>query len=325
MKIIAVEEAFGMDGLKMVPQVSDFTKASGSAIPIEPEQMKTWDRLGRDFTEFRLPDMDANGVTMQVLSLTAPGLQVVLDPQIAVEDARLANDYLASIIAEHPQRFRGFAALPLQDPDMAAQELKRCITELRFCGALVNDTTNGRYLDDPAFTPVWKALEELEVPLYIHPGARVDSWSVLKDRPELGGAMWEWQAQVGGHALRLLTAGVFDRFPGARIILGHMGEFLPFQISRFDSRYEVLKDKKLRRPPSEYFGDNIFITTSGVFSPAALTGAVMAVGEDAVLFAIDYPYERSKDAVHFLQTAPLSNSAREKIAWRNAERLLKIT
>ena len=324
MKIIAVEEAFAMDGLKMVPQVSDFTKASGSGIPIDPDMMKLWDKLGRDFTEFRIPDMDASHVSLQVLSLTAPGIQAVPVAEVAVENARLANDYLADVIKKHPRRFAGFAALPLQDPAAAAAELNRCVKELGFCGALVNDTTNGRYLDHPDFLPVWQAIEDLQVPLYLHPGARIDKWSILDGHPELGGAMWEWQAQVGGHAMRLVGSGIFDRHPGARLLLGHMGEFLPFQLSRFDSRYAALRDRKLEKLPSKYFGENIFITTSGVFSPSALAGAVMAVGEDAILFAIDYPYESSEDAVRFLQAAPLSNSGREKIAWRNAARLLRL-
>jgi len=324
MKIIAIEEAFAMDGLNMVPKVSDFTKVSGSGIPIDPDKMMLWDKLGRDFSEFRIPDMDANGVTMQVLSLTAPGIQAVPDAKVAVENAKVANNYLADVIKKHPHRFGGFAALPLQDPEAAATELHRCVKELNFSGALVNDTTNGRYLDEPEFLPVWQALEDLQVPLYIHPGARVGKWSILDGHPELGGAMWEWQAQVGGHAMRLVNAGIFDRHPGARILLGHMGEFLPFQLSRFDSRYATVKDRKLKRPPSEYFGENIFITTSGVISPAALAGAVMAIGEDAILFAIDYPYESSAEAVRFLKSAPLSNSGREKIAWRNAARLLRL-
>lgn len=321
MKIIALEEAFSMEDLPMVPKLNDFP------LPIDPAVIADWEVRDADFTQLRLPDMDTNGVTIQVLSLTAPGIQGVPDAAIAVADARAANDYLAGVVAEHPDRFKGFAALALQDPHVAAQELRRCVNELKFCGALVNDHTHGHYLDEPQFEPVWQVLEELEVPLYIHPGAPpLDQWNVLKGYPELSAASWAWQAQVGGHALRILHSGLFDRHPKAQIILGHMGEFLPFQLWRFDSRYATMNQqtRRLERMPSEYFGKNIFITTSGVFSPSALAGAVMAIGEDAVLFSIDYPYESSELAVRFLDSAPLSKCAREKVSYLNAERLLRI-
>jgi len=319
MKVIALEEAFSVEGLEKVPKTNEWP------IPIDPQIMETWATRLRDFEEWRLPEMDANEVTVQVLSLTAPGIQAVPDAPTATANAKKANDYLAAVIAKHPDRFVGFAALPLQDPEAAVQELNRCVRELGFCGALVNDHTLGHYLDEPQFAAVWRALTDLEVPLYIHPGAPpLDRWNVLNGYPELTAASWAWQAQVGGHALRLIHGRVFDRFPTAKVILGHMGEFLPFQLWRFDSRYKTLKKQDLEHLPSEYFGRNISITTSGVFSPSALAGAVMAMGEDSILFAIDYPYESTEEAVSFLNSAPLSRVAREKIAGLNAERLLRL-
>ncbi|MGY4651164.1 amidohydrolase family protein [Mycobacterium sp. URHB0021] len=231
------------------------------------------------------------------------------------------------MVSEHPTRFRGFAALPLQDPVAAAAELNRCIDELGFCGALVNDHLGGRYLDDPLYEPVWEAVESLGVPLYLHPGAPpADDWRVLNGHPELYGAMWSWAAEVSGHALRILCSGVFDRHPSATMILGHMGEFLPFQRSRLDSRYATTSspDYRLQRPPSVYLGTNIVFTTSGVFSPAALAGAVLEVGADAIMFSVDYPYESSHDAVAGFERTTLSPQDREKIAHANAERILKI-
>jgi 2,3-dihydroxybenzoate decarboxylase len=172
----------------------------------------------------------------------------------------------------------------------------------------------------------WAAVPQLSVSLYLHPGAPpADRWKVLGGRPELAGAMWAWAAEVGGHALRIIVGGVFDRHPGATLILGHMGEFLPYMRSRLDSRYRILDhDLALRRMPSAYIGSNVLITTSGVFSPAALTGAVLEIGADAIMFSIDYPYESSREAVAGFEQTPLSDTDREKIAHGNAERILRL-
>src|SRR5262249_55584736 len=210
----------------------------------------------------------------------APGLQVDIDAERACENARFANDYLADVISEHPDRFRGFAAVPLQDPAAAAAELERAVTQHGLCGALVNDCITGPggpYLDAPEYDEFLGALESLGVPLYRPPGAPpADQWKVLEGHQEMYGAAWSWAAEVGGHALRILFGGVFDRHPGATLILGHMGEFLPFQRSRLDSRYAtMIPATRLRRPPSAYLGTNIVFTNSGVFSPAVMLGAVL--------------------------------------------------
>jgi 2,3-dihydroxybenzoate decarboxylase len=269
--------------------------------------------------------MDRNGVDMQVLSLTSPGIQVQPDPDIAVADARTANDFLADIIKEHPQRFAGLAAVPLQDPPQAAAELRRAI-ELGLCGALVNDHTLGHYLDEPQYAPVWETLQDLDVPLYIHPNAvPADTWKVTEGYPAMETAMWSWAPRTGGHAMRLILGGVFDRYPDARVILGHMGEFLPFQLSRIDSRYQVLDfEHPLERLPSQYFGTNIVITTTGVFSHAALIATIQAVGVDNVMFSIDYPFESTEQAVQFIRTAPLAPADQARVAHVNAERILRL-
>jgi 2,3-dihydroxybenzoate decarboxylase len=173
---------------------------------------------------------------------------------------------------------------------------------------------------------VWEALESLDVPLYLHPGSPpADHWHVLRGHPELQGSMWSWAAEVSGHALRVLFSGVFDRHPSATLILGHMGEFLPYQRSRLDSRYPTQDvDYRLKQAPSAYLGTNILFTTSGVASPAALLGAVLEVGAEAVMFSVDYPYESSQEAVDGFLRTTLSPSDREKIAHGNAERILKI-
>ena len=328
MRYIALEEAF------FIPELAELQPTSDSQRFLQPLRFKTeyaerfQSRLS-DFTEYRLPEMDDAGIDIQVLSLAGLGLQVDIDAERARDNARFANDYLAKIVAEHPDRFRGFAALPLQDPAAAAAELERAVTQHELCGALVYDCVagpGGRYLDAPEYDEVWSALESLGVPLYLHPGAPpADHWHVLDGRPELYGATWSWAAEVSGHALRILFGGVFDRHPGATMILGHMGEFLPFQRSRLDSRHRIMQPTTpLKQAPSAYLGTNIVFTNSGVFSPAVMLGAVLEVGADAVMFSIDYPYESSYEAVEGFERTTLSAADREKIAHGNAERLLGI-
>jgi len=327
MRYIALEEAF------FISELADLQPAHQRLMQLmKPEFADRYQRRLPDFTEYRLTEMDEAGIDMQVLSLTSPGVQVDIDAEPALANARFANDYLAKIIAQHPDRFRGFAALPLQDPAAAAAELERAVTQDGLCGALVNDCISGpggRYLDAPEYDELWSAVESLGVPLYLHPGAPpADHWRVIDGRPELYGATWSWAAEVSGHALRLVFGGVFDRHPGAALILGHMGEFLPFQRSRLDSRYATLEMEAtttpLERPPSAYLGTNVVFTNSGVFSPAVMLGAVLEVGADAVMFSVDYPYESSHEAVQGFERTTLQPSDREKIAHGNAERLLRI-
>lgn len=317
MRIIALEEAFTVpEFLTNQPPMVSLT---------DGKWLEEWNRQLVDFTEERLPSMDKHGIDVQVLSLTVPGIQALDDPDRAVTTARVANDYLAAAVSEHPDRFRGFAAIALQNPSAAVEEMERAVKELGFCGVLVNDHTNGHYYDEPQFEPFWSKLEELDVPLYLHPGASpADSWHLLAGRPELIGPLWTWGAETAGHALRLVFGGVFDRHPEAKLILGHMGEFLPFQLDRLNSRYSRQSAQVLRRRPSEYFGDNIRITVSGVWSHAALSGAIQAIGVDAIMFAIDYPFEFTAEAAEFLESAPLTDEDRAKISHRNAEQLLHL-
>jgi 2,3-dihydroxybenzoate decarboxylase len=318
MTYIALEEAF------IIPELLARQPSTPQKIPVSDAYVKDWMRRLGDFEEHRLPEMDAHGIDIQVLSLSVPGIQADTDADVAAANARFANDYLARAIARHPTRFKGFAALPLQDPAAAVTELERCVRQFGFHGALVNDHTQGRYLDDPVYDELWSALEELHVPLYLHPGSLPrDDWDVMRGRPEMYGASWSWQAETGGHAMRLVYAGVFDRHPDATLILGHLGEFLPFQRSRFDSRYRSLRvEAPLERMPSQYFGSNILITTSGVSAPEAVQAAVLTIGADAVMFAIDYPYETTADAVSAVEKAGLAPEVKEKIAHLNARRVL---
>jgi 2,3-dihydroxybenzoate decarboxylase len=328
MRYIALEEAF------FIPELAERQPTTAHQQlwkRMQPQYAERCELRLPDFAEYRLAEMNDAGIDIQVLSLTSPGLQVDIGAERARDNARFANEYLAKIIGEHPDRFRGFAALPLQDPAAAAAELERAVTQDGLCGALVNDCVTGpggRYLDAPEYDEVWSAAESLGVPLYLHPGSPpADQWQVIEGRPELYGATWSWAAEVSGHALRILFSGVFDRHPAATMILGHMGEFLPFQRSRLDSRFastSFAATSTLQRAPSAYLGTNIVFTNSGVFSPAAMLGAVLEVGADAVMFSIDYPYESSYEAVRGFEQTTLRPADREKIAHGNAERLLRI-
>jgi 2,3-dihydroxybenzoate decarboxylase len=319
LKYIALEEAFAVPGL------AERQPAVTLAIPMKPGRPEYYRERLLDFHDHRIREMDDHGIEIQVLSLTVPGIQADVDPRRAVENAVYANDFLAGVIAENPTRFRGFAALPMQDPTAAIDELHRCINELGFCGAMVCGDIQGHYLDEPHFDDFWGALAATGRPLYLHPGVGdPTSLKVMKGYPEMYGA-WSWAVDTGGHAMRLVYGGIFDRHPDACLILGHMGEFLPFQRPRFDSRYLTTDHEvPLKRLPSEYIGTNIVLTNSGVFGPDVLAGAVAAVGADAIMFSVDYPYESTAEAICGFEATELSDADRAKIAYQNAERILKL-
>jgi 2,3-dihydroxybenzoate decarboxylase len=280
-----------------------------------------------DHTEQRLPAMDDAGIDLAVLSLNAPGIQAEPAPAVAVRAAVEVNDFLAGLVAEHPTRFAGFAALPLQDPRAAVRELDRAVTQLGMRGALVNAHTQGRYLDDPSLRMVWERAEGLNVPLYLHPAPGYDVSHVLSGHPELLGPLWSWGTDTATHALRIVFGGVFDDFPNAQLILGHMGEGLPYALWRMDSRWRHYDQSKIRlgrANPSDYIRHNIHITTSGVFSAPPLICALLALGAERILFASDYPFEEMSAATRFLAQAPISEADRSRIAHHNAETLLNI-
>ncbi|MFE2212945.1 amidohydrolase family protein [Streptomyces canus] len=320
MRIVAVEEAFSIPGA--IRQEAAIRQRMDVPEAIKQE----WFRRLDDLTELRLADMDANGVDVQVLSYSTPGLEVIEDPAEAVAVARRVNDYLAKAVAGHPKRFAGFAVLPLQDPKAAVVELRRAVEELGLKGVLYNDHVRGHYLDEPQFRPVWAELERLGVTLYLHPAViPADNWHVFDGYSVLVGPTWGWTATTGAHALRVIYSGVFDEFPGASLTLGHMGELLPFQMARLDSRYpQVPVAQRVHHLPSYYLRNNVYVTTSGVMSHAALLGAVHAVGVERVLFSIDYPFESSAEAVGFLRSAPYAPADLARIAHGNAERVLRL-
>ena len=278
-----------------------------------------------DIGAMRIEDMDKNGIDISVLSVTTPGVQAEPDTATAVKGAKQLNDLLAEQIGHHPTRFAGFGTLALQDPAGAADELERCVKQLGFKGALLNGHSNGIYLDDPQFFPVWERAEALQVPIYLHPADSPVQASNECDYPEMAGPGWGWTPETAGHVLRLIYGGVFDRFPKTTLLLGHMGETLPFILWRLDSRYKMMQHRyPIQKVPSEYIQQNVMVTTAGSFSDAPLVCAITALGADRVLFSVDYPYEYTNEAVEFIEKAPISESDREKICHGNAERLLRL-
>ncbi|MFC8228854.1 amidohydrolase family protein [Streptomyces sp. NPDC057287] len=319
MRTIGLEEHF------VTPALASY--GAGSASIAQPHAWAEASRLLLDLTEERLPAMDAAGLDVQVLSLNSPGIQAEKDPSVAVRHAVAVNDLLAATIAENPTRFSGFAALPLQDPQAAAKELERAVTQLGLKGALVNAHTQGRYLDDPTLRVVWEQAAGLDVPLYLHPANGADTAHVLSGHPEMVGPMWSWGTDTASHVLRLIFGGVFDDFPDAKLLLGHMGEGLPYVMWRLDSRWAFHNHHGVelaRGNPSEYLRHNLYITTSGVCDAPPLLCALLALGADRILFGTDYPFEEMATATQFLRTAPISEADRRRIAGGNAEALLRL-
>jgi 2,3-dihydroxybenzoate decarboxylase len=273
----------------------------------------------------RLADMDAAGIDMQVLSLTSPGVQMEPDAKKAVAMASEFNNYIAGITAKHPSRLAAFATVALQNPELACQELERCITKLGMKGVLINGHTLGQYLDDRKFWSFLELAESLNVPVYLHPTNPVQE-KIYEGYIELEGAMWGWAFETSTHLLRLILSGAFDKFPKLTFILGHLGEALPYYLWRLDSRFKLFqKERKLKKVPSAYLKENLIITTSGMFDPKALRFVIDQLGADRILFSIDYPYEDLKEGARFIDSVEISDADRQKICFQNAERLLKLS
>lgn len=293
------------------------------AMPFTPEFVEYSEVRLRDIEDHRLPEMDAAGIDVQVLSSTLPAVQWMRDPTAAVEQAMAMNDSLAAAVATHPDRFAGFAALPCQDPPAAAAELRRCVRELGFVGALVHGHTGGVYLDDRSFDELWAEFEALVVPLYLHPTFPTEPPTVLRDHPALQGATWGWAFETGSHLLRLVAGGVFDRHPAATVVVGHMGEGLPFALNRLDDRWAIMQhDHPLPNPPSHYLRRNTFLTTAGAEDAAALRCAIETMGAGRVLFSVDYPYQSPAAATEFIRAAAIDEHDRRAICYANADCLL---
>ena len=275
--------------------------------------------------DMRLQGMDEVGIDMQVLSHTKPGVQEIEDTQLATALASSANDYMAEAVSAHPSRFAGFATLATAAPEQAARELERCVGQYGFKGAMINGHTRGEYLDQRRFWPIFEAAQALDVPVYLHPAnphpAVFEAY--FKDYPILGYAPWGYAIETGTHVLRLILSGVFDEFPRLKMIIGHMGEMIPFALWRADGRLTA-KYPQLKKSVRNTFLEHFSITTAGVFSTPELVCTASVVGFDNMLFSVDYPFESNTEGVKWFESVPIADSDKRKLAHLNAERLLKL-
>jgi predicted TIM-barrel fold metal-dependent hydrolase len=313
--VIAIEEHYWDDEL-----ASHFTGAEASRVGVIETRL-------RDFGGDRIKDMDAAGIDICVLSHGAPSSQKI-QADIAVPLVRRVNDRLAAAVAANPTRLAGFAALPTADPEAAADELSRCI-DMGFKGAMIHGLCNGEFLDHTKFWPIFERAEQLDVPIYLHPAqphpAVMDAYykDYLKDYPMLARPAWGYAVECGTQTVRLILSGVFDRYPKLKIVLGHLGESVPFQLWRLDQALSRPGQKNVRF--REIFTNNFWITTSGFFSTPALLCCAMEMGVDRILFSVDWPFMADSSAgTRWMNDVPMCAADKTKILSGNARQLLRI-
>ena len=331
MRLIATEEAFAPR-----EYFKEYLKLAETLDTAETRYLKMYykgplvERLSD--MDLRLAEMDRFGVDMHLLGIAAPGVQAFA-PQLGGDMAERANDELAKIVKAYPTRFAGLGAVAPQDPQRAAREVKRIMTELKLGGIIINSHTQGEFLDDEKFSPLLEALVAYDAPLYIHPNFPPPSMVAPYSDYGMMGALWGFGAECSLHVVRMIMAGLFDRYPRLKVVLGHLGEGLPFWLDRLDNRYanilrrgglEPLGMRKLERLPSEYFRTNFHMTTSGMNTQAPLDFVLKMFGPDRIMFAIDYPYEQTEAAVGFIRSAALASEAMGRIAHETAEAVFKI-
>jgi len=330
-KKIATEEAFTIP--EIAEAIGNVARSAWDSLDMKlmrvvytrpKDDMDPWLRQMLDIGEGRIKVMDENGVDMHLLCLTAPGVQL-FDADTAVGLAELANDRLAEAIAKYPTRFTGLAAFAPQDPRRAVKEMERGIEKLGLKGFIVNSHTNNEYLDQEKYWPILEAAEALGAPIYIHPRAPSDGMAAPYRDYRMDAAVWGYGMETGTHAVRLMLSGVLDRFPKLQIVIGHMGEAVPFWLWRLDFMGGPQRKRSPNKlKPSEYMARNFHITTSGVEDPIALRYCIDRIGADKVMWAVDYPYQPTPPAVKWIDEAPLSDEHREMILHGNAERVFNI-
>ncbi len=321
---IAAEETF------TIPEVLD---AMSELLTREPDRepglaspsyvVTDTTRALMDLGAGRIAAMDAARIDKQILSLWSPGVQV-LDPEPATELARLVNDRLAAAIGRNPERLAGLATVAPQDPDAAAQEIERGVSSLGLNGVIINSHTNGEHLDNPKYWPIFESAQALDTPIYLHPRTPPASMYDAFADYSMSGALWGFAMESSMHVVRMILGGVFDEFPRLRIVLGHMGEGLPFWLNRLDTVATRPGISDMRRAPSDYFKDNFVITTSAMFWDPLLTFCISVLGAENVIFAIDSPFAPSVAATDWLDAAPISAADRKAIYQDNAERVFSL-
>jgi len=328
MKKIAIEEAFAVKGVEeFTPQLHKL------------REFRLCEARLHDLAEMRIRAMDEGELEMMVLSATSPSIQGIRDPKIEVETARAWNEYIAEAIEPRKDRFRAFACLPMRYPDAAIEELTRSVKDLGLVGGLVNGYDNAGdlpaiYYDAPEYLDFWKTAEELDVPIYVHPRTVPDDRvTTYQPYPELKGSAWGFHVETGEHVLRLILSGLFDKVPKVKIIIGHMGEFLPFWCWRSDHRIQregwdgevaAQNGRPRKLTISEYVRRNTYVSTSGIFNTPALDHVLSVMPLDHVMYAVDYPYEDPAEANEWFNTLEYDQDTLKAIAYENAKRLLKI-
>jgi gamma-resorcylate decarboxylase len=287
-----------------------------------------------DIHDRRLRLMDEYGMEMMILSLNAPAIQARPDARIANELSKKANDFLAEQVGKRPDRFQALAALPLQDPEFASEELQRCVKQLGFIGALVNGFSqigsahSAIYYDLPQYRSFWAVVEDLDVPFYLHPRNPLPEHAqIYEGHSWLLGPTWAFGQETAVHALRLIGSGLFDVHPRLKIILGHMGEGLPYSMWRIDNRNGWVKGPPkypAKRKIADYFRENFYLTTSGNFRTQTLIDAMLEIGSDRILFSTDWPFENVDHAANWFDQASISKGDRVKIGRTNAIKLFKL-
>ena len=320
---IAFEEHMAIE--ETLAQTKDFAGDSGRFDEFSNEIL--------DLDELRLATMDRTGIELALLSLNAPAVQAILDRDEAVAVAVKANQRMAKAVKDHPDRYRALAALPMQDPAAAADELKRCVNELGFKGALVNGFTqrdvedSAIYYDVAEYRDFWAVVSDLDVPFYLHPRMNIPSQSLIYEgHPWLRSAPWGFAVETSTHALRLCGSGLFDDFPNLRIITGHLGEGIPFGLWRIDARMRFSpRGYRGKRPLGDYFREHFHITTSGNFNDAAFRCTLEMMGDDRLYFSADYPFERMEDAANWFDSTPvIDDEQRQTIGRENAIKLFDL-
>ena len=296
----------------------------------------SWDEFTDDILDLddkRIAYMDKAGIELAILSLNAPAIQSILDTDVAIETSRTANDELADAVKRHPGRYLALAALPMQDPIAAGEELKRCVNELGFKGALVNGFTqrdvadSAFYYDIPEYRDFWQVVSDLDVPFYLHPRMQIPERSQIYDgHPWLKSSPWGFAVETSTHALRLCGSGLFDDFSNLKIVIGHQGEGIPFGLWRIDARMRFSpRGYRGKRLLGDYFREHFHVTVSGNYNDAAFRCAVDVLGVERMYFCSDYPFERMQDAADwFDNTHVVDEEAKIKIGRTNAIRLFNL-